>query len=135
MVVPMPDIPIGAKNERLVSVTSENAISFLGNDEARVLATPWLIAYLEGTARDAVKPYLREDEDTVGIHVDVAHLAATPIGLDARFIAEVTGVSERRVSFRVEAWDSVEKIAEGTHERAIIKIGGFARRVQAKRPK
>ena len=129
----MPDIPIGTRNTLSVVVTNDNAISFLGRDDARVLATPWLIMYLEMTSRDAVKPYLLESEDTVGTQVNVRHLAATPIGMKARFFSEVTGLNGRRVEFRVEAWDDRDKIAEGTHERFVVDISKFAERLSAKR--
>lgn len=128
----MAAIPLGAKSERTVAVTDDNAIRFLGREDARVLATPWLIAYLESVARDTVKPYLLDGFDTVGTQVNVSHLAATPLGMKARFAAEVTGVDARRISFRVEAWDVRDKIAEGTHERAIVDVARFARRVQSK---
>lgn len=128
----MPEIPIGFRRESKVPVTAENAISFLDNEQARVLGTPWLIAYLEMTARDLVKAYLLDGQDTVGTQVNVRHLAATPIGMEARFIAEVTGLSGRRVWFRVEAWDEREQIADGTHERAIVDISRFAERVAQK---
>ena len=68
-------------------MTSDNAISFLGREDARVLATPWLIMYLEMTSRDTVKSYLLDSEDTVGTQVNVEHLAATPIGMTARFLS------------------------------------------------
>jgi predicted thioesterase len=129
----MADIPIGLKGERKVVVTDKEAIRFLGRDDARVLATPWLIALLESVARDTVKPYLLDGFDTVGTQVNVRHLAATPMGMQARFEAVVTEVSDRRVTFRVEAWDERDKIAEGTHERAIIDVARFGGRVQAKR--
>jgi fluoroacetyl-CoA thioesterase len=64
--------------------------------------------------------------------VDVHHLAAAPIGMSVMFLAEVTGVAERRVKFRVEAWDEKEKIGEGTHERAIINVAKFATRLAEK---
>lgn len=126
-------IPIGAKGEFSLVVTSNFAISFLGMEEARVLATPWLIAHLEMVSRDTVKPYLLDGFDTVGTQVNVSHLAATPMGSTARFRAEVTGVADRRVTFRVEAWDEKDKIAEGTHERGIINVARFAARVQGKK--
>jgi fluoroacetyl-CoA thioesterase len=130
----MPDIPLGTKGFLQAEVTEENAISFLGADDARVLATPWLIMYLEMTARNAVKTCLLDDEDTVGTQVNVRHLAASPIGSTARFKAEVIRVDGRRVDFRVEAWDDTDKIAEGTHERAVINVARFAERVRNKRP-
>jgi fluoroacetyl-CoA thioesterase len=129
----MPELRVGTKGETELLVTSEVAIDFLGNEGARVLATPWLIAHLEMTARNAVKPLLPPGQDTVGTHVDVRHLAATPMGMQVRFHAEVTGIDGRRVRFRVEAYDEQEKVAEGTHERAIIEIARFATRLAAKR--
>src|SRR5438552_1026197 len=129
----MAEIPIGAKGASQVLVTSDLAISFLELEEARVLATPWLIMHLEITARDTVKPYLLDGEDTVGTQVNVSHLAATPMGMQASFRAEVLSVTDRRVLFRVEAYDEKEKIAEGTHERFIVNIAKFATRVQAKK--
>ncbi|MCP5111954.1 MAG: thioesterase family protein [bacterium] len=128
----MADIPVGATAERRLVVTSEVAISFLGRESARVLATPFLIAELELTARDAIQPYLDEGMDTVGTHVDVRHLAATPMGMSATFHAEVTGVDGRRVTCRVWAQDEREKTAEGLHERFVINIERFGARVEAK---
>lgn len=131
----MPDIPVGARGESKVSVTTDNAISFLDHNEARVLATPWLIAYLELTSRNLVKPFLLDGQDTVGTQVNVRHLAATPVGMEATFSSEVIAAEERRITFRVEAWDERDKIAEGTHERAVIDVARFAARVQSKAAK
>ena len=128
----MANIPIGTKGESSLVVTPENAISFLGVDSARVLGTPFLIWHLEMTARNSVKPYLDEGFDTVGARVDVRHLAATPLGMRVTFRSELTGIEDRRLSFRVEAFDEKDKISEGTHERAIIQVAKFAARVQAK---
>ncbi|MDW8353192.1 MAG: thioesterase family protein [Bryobacterales bacterium] len=129
----MAEIPVGTKGQRCLLVTPEVTVDFLGPEEARVLGTPHLIGYLEVTARDTVQPFLEPGYDTVGTHVDVRHLAATPIGMAVTFRAEVTAVNERRITFRVEAFDEKEKIAEGTHERFIIHVGRFAAKVQAKR--
>ena len=90
-------IPVGLTGTSRFLVTNENAISFLGRDDARVLATPWLIMYMEMTCRDAVKPYLSDAEDTVGTQVNVRHLAACPLGLEACFEAEVIRVNERLI--------------------------------------
>lgn len=128
-------IPIGAKEESQILVTTDVAISFLGTEEARVLGTPWLILHLEITARNLAKTYLLDGQDTVGTQVNVKHLAATPIGMQARFQAEVLSLDNRRILFKVEAFDEIEKIAEGTHERFIVDIAKFATRVQAKRAK
>jgi len=68
----------------------------------------------------------------VGTHVNVFHLAAAPIGATVNITAEITEVVERRVEFRVEAWDEKEKIGEGTHQRAIINVAKFAARMAEK---
>ncbi len=125
-------IPIGTKGESSIVVSSETAVSFLGVDSARVLGTPFLIFHLEMTARNSVKPFLDEGFDTVGARVDVRHLAATPMGMHVTFRSELTGIEDRRLFFRVEAFDEKDKISEGTHERAIIQVAKFASRVAAK---
>lgn len=129
----MANIPIGAKGERKLLVTTDVAITFLGADGPRVLSTPHMIGFMEHTCRDTVMPYLEPGHDTVGTHVNVAHLGAAPMGMSVRFQAEVTAVDGRRVQFRVEAWDEKEKIGEGTHERAIINVAKFATRLAAKK--
>ena len=126
------NIPIGTKGESTILVTNSNAISFLGDDSARVLGTPYLIGHLEMTARDSVQPFLDEGYDTVGVRVDVRHLAATPLGMSVTFRSELTGIEDRRLHFKVEAFDDKEKVGEGTHERAIINIAKFAGRLKAK---
>jgi predicted thioesterase len=128
----MGDIPIGTKLEQKLLVDDEVAINFLGLEGARVLATPWMIGWMERTCRNAVLPFLDAGHDTVGTHVNVYHLAATPMGMTVTFKAEIVGVDGRRVNFKVEAWDEKEKCGEGTHERAIVNIGRFAAKMQGK---
>lgn len=128
----IPDIPVGAQGHQQITVTPDVAISFLGNDQARVLATPWLIMFLEMTSRNTAKTYLLDGFDTVGTQVNVSHLAATPLGMGAHFHAEILSVTGKRILFKIEAFDDKDKIAEGTHERAIIQVSKFAERVQAK---
>jgi predicted thioesterase len=129
----MANIPIGTAGEEKLLVTSEVAIDFLGMEGARVLSTPHMIGYMERTCRNTVQPLLDPGCDTVGTHVNVAHLAAAPMGMTVTFRVEVTGVRDRRIQFRVEAWDEKEKIGEGTHERAIINVAKFATRLAEKK--
>jgi predicted thioesterase len=129
----MAQIPIGLKGEQKILVTTEVATNFLGLEGARVLSTPHMIGLMERTCRDAVLPLLDPGNDTVGTHVNVAHLAAAPIGMSVTFRAEVTAVTDRRIQFRVEAWDEKEKIGEGTHERAVINVAKFATRLAEKK--
>ena len=128
----MPDIPAGTRHEEKLVVTPDVAIDFMGVKDARVLSTPNMILGLERTSRNAVLPLLDPGYDTVGTHVNVYHLAATPVGMTVTFRTEVTSVEDRRVNFKVEAFDEREKIAEGTHQRFIVNVARFAARVQEK---
>jgi predicted thioesterase len=105
----------------------------MGVDGARVLSTPNMILGLEHTSRNVVLPLLDRGYDTVGTHVNVYHLAATPVGMTVTFRSEVTSVEGRRVNFKVEAFDEKEKIAEGTHQRFIVNVERFVARVQEKK--
>ncbi len=129
----MANVPVGTTGEKKLLVTGEVAIDFLGVEEARVLGTPFMIAFMELTARNSVKPLLEPGEDTVGTTINVNHLAATPIGMQVTFRTEVLSVNDRRILFKIEAFDEKEKIGEGTHERFIIDVARFASRLQAKR--
>ncbi len=130
----MHTIPVGTKGESQIEVTSDIAITFLDIEDARVLSTPRMIGLMEKTCRDSVLPLLESGYDTVGTHVNVAHLAAAPMGSRVTFRAEVIGVSDRRVEFRVEASTEQEKIGEGTHQRTIINVARFAaKQAQKKR--
>lgn|SRR5579884_2126287 len=129
----MTALSVGLRGQMQAAVDERHAIGFLGDPGARVLSTPALIMYLEMTSRDLVKPHLEPGHDTVGTHVDVRHLAATPLGMSATYHSELIEINGRRLRFRVEAYDEKEKIGEGFHERAIIDISRFAGRVQSKR--
>jgi fluoroacetyl-CoA thioesterase len=127
------NITIGAKSERRVTVTPDIAITFLGDENARVLSTPQMINAMERTCREMVLPMLPQGFDTVGTHVDVFHLAAASVGDSVLFTARITDAGERRVEFHVEAWRGEEKIGEGAHERAIVDKAKFAARQAAKK--
>lgn len=97
-----------------------------------VLSTPRMIGYLERTAHQVLLPQLQAGQSSVGVVVNVRHLAATPVGMAVRFRAELLEVDGRRMRFKVEAWDAVEKIAEGEHERFIIDQARFDERLARK---
>ena len=107
-----------ATMERLV--TPELTADRGGNPGAMVFSTPALVSLLEETAIRCVAPTLSEGQGTVGTHVDMRHLAATPIGMKVTARAEVTEIDGRRLVFKVEAHDEREPVAAGIHERFII---------------
>jgi fluoroacetyl-CoA thioesterase len=119
-------IKIGASKERTITVTTNQTTSFLWEGE-NVLSTPSMIAEMEETCRLLLKEQaVPEPEwDSVGTVVNIQHLAATPVGAEVFLRAEVASVDGRRVMFKTEARDKLEKIGEGMHERFIINIPRF----------
>jgi predicted thioesterase len=96
------------------------------------LATPVMINLIEAAALNAAEHLLPEGHQSLGIHLDVRHFAATPVGLKVTATAEVTGVEGRAIAFRVEARDEREPIGEGTHRRVVVSEARFAERVRRK---
>ena len=97
-----------------------------------VLATGYLVGLMEWTCIQLLAPHLDAGEGSLGTHVDVSHIAATPAGLNVTVDAECTGVTGRRASFRVRAHDGVDLIGEGRHERAIVAWDRFNAKVAEK---
>ena len=113
------------------AVAEESGIGQL----APVLSTPYLVNLMETTAHAAVMPFLESGQSGVGAMVHIRHFAATPVGMQVRIRAELLEVQGRRLLFKVEAWDEVEKIAEGEHERFIINWERFMDGVKKKQGK
>ena len=104
----------------------------LGNPGVSVFATPFVINLLEHAAHAVMVPHLAPGAASVGTAVDVRHLAATPPGMRVRARAILRETDGHRYLFEVEAWDEVEKIAEGRHERFVVDWDKFNERVAAK---
>ncbi len=116
-----------------VVVGPENRISFADHRMPPVLATPWLIAYLEYASRDAIAACLEDHERSVGIAIEVEHLAPAPEGAKVSCHARVILVDGQVVTFQIEARDEVEILAKGLHRRRVIDVDRFARRVERKK--
>lgn len=130
----MKSIPrTGMAGEQVVEVGPTNRISFADGRMPSILATPWLIAYLEYTARDTIAPCLEPHERSVGTYVEVEHLAPAPEGARVTCRARVILVNGPVVTFQVDAHDGFESIARGIHRRRVIDVDRFARRVGRKR--
>ena len=128
----MEQIVPGLVAEQTKVVMADDTAEHLGSGTVAVLATPSLILLFESTAVAATQPYLPAGYQTVGVRVDVRHVAATPVGMRVRARAEVVAREGRRLTFRVEAWDEHELIGEGTHERVLVETARFMARVKAK---
>src|ERR1700758_5076887 len=101
-------------------VAAEHTASFVGSGRIAVLATPVMINVIEAAALAAVEHLLPAGHQSLGIHPDVRHVAATPIGLRVTAIAEVVKIEGRTITFQVEARDDVEPIGGGTHQRVVV---------------
>lgn len=122
----------GMTREDSFPITMENSAIHIGSGSSRVLATPWMIAFMERVSHRLLTCCLPEGYSSVGTHLDVHHLAATPIGATIRVKAEVLSLDGNHVYFSIEAWDEQEKIGEGKHERVIIDEARFLKRVERK---
>jgi fluoroacetyl-CoA thioesterase len=122
----------GMTREDRFPITMENSAIHLGSGSSRVLATPWMIAFMERVSHRLLTCCLPEGYSSVGTHLHVRHLAPTPVGSTIRVRAEVLAIDGNRVYFAIDAWDEVEKIGEGKHERMVIDEARFLRRVQKK---
>jgi predicted thioesterase len=115
-----------------IVVGPEHTAPFVGSGRIAVLATPVMINVIEAASLAAVEHLLPSGHQSLGIHLDVSHVAATPVGLRVTATAEVVGVEGRTMKFRVEARDEIETIGGGSHERVVVSVERFDERVQRK---
>jgi fluoroacetyl-CoA thioesterase len=113
-------------------VGPEHTAPFVGSGRIAVLATPVMINVIEAAALNAAEHLLAPGHQSLGIHLDVSHVAATPVGLRVTATAEVLRVEGRTITFRVEARDEFEVIGDGTHQRVVVSVARFDDRVQRK---
>jgi predicted thioesterase len=126
------DLKIGmkAQSEKVVG-EADTAVRF-GSGGVRVFATPMMVGLMENAALNAVDPHLEEGYATVGLSLNVKHIAATPVGMKVTAKAELLSIEGKKLIFRVEAFDETEKVGEGTHERYIIELSRFLEKVNKK---
>ena len=115
-----------------IVVGEEHTAPSIGSGKVRVLATPVMINLIEAAALAAVEHLLPAGYQSLGTHLDVRHIAATPVGMRVTATAEVTRVDGRTVDFRVEARDEKDLIGDGTHQRVVVNVSKFDQRVQRK---
>jgi fluoroacetyl-CoA thioesterase len=122
----------GATNTIVIVVDESMTADRFGNTGVQVLATPILVSYFELAAHQLAMPALAPGQGTVGSHIDIRHLAATPIGMRVTFRATLTQRNGRRLVFRVQANDEHELVGEGTHERFVVDMQRFMERMASK---
>ncbi len=121
----------GLRCVRRIIVDQQRTITFMG-ETMRVYATPWVVSDAEYTCRDMILAHLDKGEDSVGTHVEIDHLAPTPLGMWAEVSVTVARVEGRRVSFDFTVRDAIEEVAKGRHVRFVVDIAKTAERLAAK---
>jgi fluoroacetyl-CoA thioesterase len=122
----------GATGTAHLVVGVEHTAPSIGSGKVPVLATPVMINVIEAAALAAVEHLLPAGHQSLGIHLDVKHFAATPIGMRVVATAELIAVDGRMLSFRVEARDDREPIGGGSHQRVVVNVARFDERIQKK---
>jgi fluoroacetyl-CoA thioesterase len=122
----------GMKGSADLLVGVEHTAPRVGSGRVPVLATPVMINVIEAAALAAVEHLLPAGHQSLGIHLDVRHFAATPVGMRVSATAELTAVDGRRLVFKVEAHDEKEPIGDGSHERVVVNVARFDQRIQRK---
>lgn len=129
----MSELTPGLSAEFEHTVTDADTASSWGSGGLPVFSTPALVGLMESAAVVALTGHLSPGETTVGGHIDVRHLAATPVGMQVRAKAELTAIEGRKLVFKVQAWDEVELIGEADHDRFMVDETRFVAKIQAKR--
>ena len=122
----------GMTREETFIVEEQHTAYHIGSGDEKVLGTPWMISFMERVSNRLIAEHLPANLMSVGVHVDVKHLAATPMKASVQVRAEVLEVVKNRIKLSIEAWDSRDKIGEGTHLRAVVEKDRFMQRVMSK---
>ena len=113
-------------------VAEAHTAPHVGSGKVHVLATPVMVNLMEAAALDAAERHLPAGHQSLGTHLDVRHIAATPVGMRVSARAELIRIDNRHLVFLVAAHDERELIGDGTHTRVIVNVARFDQRVQAK---
>jgi fluoroacetyl-CoA thioesterase len=123
-------IPMYGKAKSRVTVNNI-AIRF-GSGSIDTLGTPAMVGLMENAAVNAVDKNLPEGYATVGMDLSIKHTSPTPEGMEVTAIAELTKVEGKKLFFKVEAFDEIEKIGEGIHKRYIVEVDKFRENAREK---
>ena len=123
----------GLLGKQEIVVTEEQTAKVYGSGSLRVFGTPAMIALMENTALKSVAQFIGEGNGTVGTHLDVKHVAATPVGMKVTCETKLVEVEGRRLVFEVKAFDECGLIGEGTHERFVVAEEKFQAKTDAKK--
>jgi enoyl-CoA hydratase len=121
---------VGSTGELIWIVDPTMTITLGGMSRATIFSTPNMIMLMERAAREALRPFLEEGEESVGIDVQVEHLGPAPLGAKVVGRAKATAIDGNKIEFQVESFYGDQLIGRGKHRRAIIKLDRFLERLQ-----
>ena len=129
-----PSLRAGLEHARSLKVDEERCIGFMGR-EGMVYATPRMVSDVEYACRDWLLEHLDAGEDSVGTHVSIDHLAATPLGLTVKIQIKIAEVDRRKVTFDFSVHDGIDECGRGRHVRFVAETAKTRERLAAKRAK
>jgi predicted thioesterase len=125
-------IEVGLTGRAEMVVGTNDTAPRVGSGRVAVLATPTMINLIEEAALSAVEHLLPRGKQSLGTHIDVSHVAATPVGMRVTAEAELIAVDGRKLLFAVRARDEIEMISQGRHERVVVTAASFQARIDEK---
>ena len=128
----MAELKVGMKFTREVEVVHELTADAVHSGGLPVFATPMMIGLMENASWSLAEECMEDGYSTVGTLVNVRHVSATPVGATVRAETELTEIDDRRLVFKVAAYDDKGLIGEGTHERFIINTDKFMNKTLTK---
>lgn len=128
----MSELKPGLTGTAELVVGPEHTAESVGSGKVGVLATPVMINVIEAAALACIDPHLPEGQQSLGTHLDVSHIAATPVGMKVTATAELVKVEGRQLQLKVIARDEVEEIGAGAHNRVVVHVAKFDARVARK---
>ena len=129
-----PSLQPGLAHKRSIEVDEARCIGFMGK-EGMVYATPRMVSDVEYTCRDWLLHHLDSGEDSVGAHVSIDHLAATPLGMKVEITIRVAEIDRRKVAFDFSMHDGIDECGRGRHVRFVVETAKTRERLAAKRAK
>ena len=128
----MTELKIGLVGHGETTVTESNTAAAIGSGALPVFSTPHMIALMENASMNAIAQCLEEGQGSVGVKIEVEHLAASPLGMTVRAESTLTEVEGRMLGFEVKAWAGDELIGRGSHRRCLVFNQRFMEKTQAK---
>lgn len=125
-------LQVGLTFEKTITVTESHTARHLAGKGIRVLSTPEMVRLMEECALEGVLPFLQPDQNTVGIRVEMRHLAATPLGMKVTARCTLVEIDRRRLLFQAEVHDELEKVGEGSNDRFIVDRDKHEQRIEEK---